>query len=144
MYRSKYICGFLAFASAVLGAIFAALYYTGIATVLVYVALGFTALLLLLIFALHRPCCDNCEFSDSICGYLPCFLFSALGALILSLFTAIVAVSGASSVAAIILLFFASAFAFMMLFTLAAMVHEIIKANCPTCDCHYSCNCERH
>ncbi len=67
MYRSKYICGFLAFASAVLGAIFAALDDTGIATVLVYVALGFTAvlaaiaLLLLLIFALHRPCCDNCE-----------------------------------------------------------------------------------
>ena len=59
MYRSKYICGFLAFASAVLGAIFAALYYTGIAAVLVYVALGFIAvlsaiaLLLLLVFALH-------------------------------------------------------------------------------------------
>ena len=75
---------------------------------------------------------------------LPCFLFSALGALILSLFTAIVAVAGVASVAAIILLFFASAFAFMMLFTLAALVHGIIKDNCPTCDCHYSCNCERH
>ncbi len=150
MYRSKYICGFLAFASAVLGAVFAALYYTGIAAVLVYVALGFIAvlsaiaLLLLLIFALRRPCCDNCEFSDSICGYLPCFLFSSLGALILSLFTAIVAVAGATSVAAIILLFFAGAFAFMMLFTLAALVHGIIKGGCPTCDCHYSCNCERH
>ena len=152
MYRSKYICGFLAFASAVLAAIVAVLYYLGFTAVLADVMLGFItvfsaiALLLLLIFALRRPCCDNCDFSDSVCGYLPCFLFSSLGALILSLFTSIFVAGGsveaaAASVPGVILLFFAVALFLMMLFTLAALVHGIIKANCPTCDCH--CSCER-